>query len=99
MKQFAIAIIVITLCFGCTSRQKQSDTPKSYHFRYVQAPTLATPEQQAAYLRDHYWDKFDFADTLYCTKADTVEMLHAYANYVQNFVGPIDQEPIRKLMQ
>ena len=59
----------------------------------------ATEEQQFSYMRDHFWDKFDFADTLYCTKADTTEMIHAYASYVQNFVGPMNQEPIRKLMQ
>ena len=50
-------------------------------------------------MRDHYWDKFDFADTLYTTKADTVEMMQAYATYISNFVGPLNQEPIRKLMQ
>ena len=59
----------------------------------------ASEEQQFAYMRDHYWDKFDFADTLYTANADTLDMLRAYASYVQNFVGPIDQEPIRKLMQ
>ncbi len=59
----------------------------------------ATTEQQVAYMRDHFWDKFDFADTLYTTKADTLEMLRAYAGYVGNFVGPLNQEPIRKLMK
>ena len=58
-----------------------------------------TQTEQVTYLRDHYWDRFDFADTLYTSKADTIDMLRAYATYVQNFVGPIDQEPIRKLMQ
>ena len=59
----------------------------------------ATEEQQIAYMRDHYWDKFDFADTLYTTKADTMEMLQAYATYVSRLVGATNQEPIRKLMQ
>lgn len=59
----------------------------------------SSQEQRFAYMRDHFWDKFDFADTLYTTKADTVEMCRAYATYVSTFVGPLDQEPIRKLMQ
>ena len=56
-------------------------------------------EQQYNYIGEHYWDNFDFADTLYTTKGDTIDMMRAYAAYVQNFVGPINQEPIRKLMQ
>lgn len=58
-----------------------------------------TPEEQYSYMRDHFWDRFDFTDTLYTTKADTVEMLRVYATYVSKFVGPVDQEPIRKLMR
>ena len=84
---------------GCKPKQQSNEVVKNYHFRFVQPPMQATEEQQFAYMRDHFWDKFDFADTLYCTKADTVEMCRAYASYVQNFVGPMDQEPIRKLMQ
>ena len=56
------------------------------------------PQEQANYLRNHYWDKFDFADTLWTTKADTMEMLQAYATYVSRLVGATNQEPIRKLM-
>ena len=93
-----VAILIIGLTFGCAPKQKREAQPKVYHFRYVQPPMQATEEQQAAYMRDHYWDKFDFADTLWTTKADTTEMLRAYATYVANFVGPLDQEPIRKLM-
>ena len=98
MKSVILALILAIFGFGCTPKPK-NNTPKSYHFRYIEAPMQATEEQQIAYLRDHFWDKFDFADTLYTTKADTIEMLRAYALYVQNFVGPVDQAPIRTLMQ
>lgn len=89
----------MALLLGCTSKPKRTEQPKSYHFKYVMPPAQATNEQKREYMRDHYWDKFDFADTLYTTKADTVEMLRAYALYVKEMVGPIDQEPIRKLMK
>ena len=94
-----IAIILAILGIGCTSKPKRSEPKQSYHFRYVQPPAQASMEQQIEYMRDHFWDKFNFADTLYTTKADTIEMCRAYAAYVSNFVGPMDQEPIRKLMQ
>lgn len=102
MKQilYSLTLLVALLALGsCGSKSKRTEQPKSYRFRYVQPPMQASQEQQFAYMREHYWDKFDFADTLYTTKADTVEMCRAYAAYISNFVGPIDQEPIRKLMQ
>ena len=99
MKYYILAILSITLCLGCAPKQRKATQAKSYHFRHVQPPMQATEEQQVAYMRDHFWDKFDFADTLYATKADTTEMMHAFAGYVGNFVGPLNQEPIRKLMQ
>ena len=99
MRYSIIAIVVVFAFFGCTPKQKKSEPIKNYYFRYVQPPMQATEEQQVAYMRDHFWDKFDFADTLYSTKADTVEMIRAYATFVGNFVGPLNQEPIRQLMQ
>ena len=100
MKSIVLAILITTLCCCCAPKQKRnSATAKSYHFHYVQPPMQATEEQQRAYMRDHFWDRFDFADTLYTTKADTVEMIRAYATFVGNFVGPLNQEPIRQLMQ
>lgn len=99
VRQFAAVFATALLVCGCTSNKRKSISPKSYHFRYVQAPAMATEEQQRDYMRDHYWDRFDFADTLYTTKADTMEMMQAYAAYISNFVGPTNQEPVRRLMQ
>lgn len=99
MKFIVSIIFLITFCIGCTPQKKERPKPKSYHFSYVQPPVHIPQNQQVAYMRDHFWDKFDFADTLYTTKADTMEMIRAYAAYVSNFVGPTDQAPIRKLMQ
>ena len=100
MRLLVFIIILAMLVVSCTPKQKSREQqPKRYSFSYVQPPMQATEEQQVAYMRDHFWDKFDFADTLYTTKADTTEMMHAFAGYVGNFVGPLNQEPIRKLMQ
>lgn len=99
MKQFLTAILLIALCWGCSPKQGKSEPAKSYRFHFVQPPLHILDEQIPAYMRDHFWDKFDFADTLWTTKADTTEMLKAFTAYVVGYVGPIDQEPIRKLMQ
>ena len=48
---------------------------------------------------EHYWDNFNFADTQFIERIEEVEMLRAYATFVQHFVGPTDSEPIRRLMQ
>ena len=99
MRKIAIAIVLISLCLGCAPKKNKPAQTKSYHFRYVQVPMQIPQEQHRAYLCDHYWDSFDFADTLWTTNADTTEMLRAYAAYVVNIVGPFDQQPISHLMQ
>ena len=106
MRRVALAIILAVICLSCTSKQEKQSvkqeqkTPaKSYRFRYVQPPTMASEEQQVLYMRDHFWDKFDFADSLWIIKSDSTDMIRAYVAYVVNFVGPLNQEPIRKLMQ
>uniref|UniRef100_UPI00405787C1 DUF5106 domain-containing protein n=1 Tax=Alistipes sp. TaxID=1872444 RepID=UPI00405787C1 len=99
MRIAATAIIIALFAVGCAPKQRKSEAPKNYHFRYVQPPMQVSEQQQFAYMRDHFWDKFDFSDTLYTTKADTAEMLRAYATYLTNFVGATEQEPIRKLMK
>lgn len=99
MRQTLIAIIALAVLFGCAPKQEKRASAKNYLFPYVQVPMQIAEEQRGTYMCDHYWDRFDFADTLYTTKADTIDMLRAYAAYVQNFVGPTNQEPIRKLMK
>lgn len=99
VRQLIIAIVASLLMLGCTSKAKKTEPAKCYRFLRVFPPSQASDEEKLAYMRDHYWDKFDFADTLYTTKADTIEMLRVYADYVSNFVGPFNQEPIRKLME
>ena len=99
MNRLFTAIVLAVIILGCTPQQRKSEARKSYHFHYVQPPAMSSEEQQFAYMQEHFWDRFDFADTLYTTKADTAEMMRAYATYLQHFVGPTNQEPLRKLMQ
>ena len=99
MRRVIFIIVSTLLLVGCAQKQKSTKGGKSYHFRHKSIPMQIAPEERCTYLRDHFWDNFDFADTLYTTKADTVEMLRVYATYVSHIVGATDQEPIRRLMQ
>lgn len=112
MRRFAIAITIVcamVALVGCAERHNRTDSTGSagsvgqsaatYRFRMVQPPPAATPENKAAYMAEHYWDNFDFADTLFIARADTAEMARALAIYAANFVAPTDHAPIRALMQ
>ena len=102
MRLYATILLALLALSGCANRNKadvKTIRPKSYTFRYVEAPALLSNEEQRLYMREHYWDKFDFADSLYTTKADTTQMLRAYATYLSNFVDPRDATPIHRLMQ
>lgn len=106
---FKYLLCMVPLAFMCscggqvarnTKTEPQSVTaPRTYRFRMVQPPAMATDEDKFAYMAEHYWDKFDFSDTVFIAHADTAEMARAYAIYVANFVAPTEQEPIRNLMQ
>ena len=49
-------------------------------------------------MTDHFWDRFDFADTLFLERVDSAEMMRVYVEYVAAYVGPNNGEPIKKLM-
>lgn len=106
---FKYLLCMVPLAFMCscggqvartaTTEPQSVPAPRTYRFRMVQPPAMATDEDKFAYMAEHYWDKFDFSDTVFIAHADTAEMARAYAIYVANFVAPTEQEPIRNLMQ
>ena len=102
MRYYAIILLSALALVGCANRSTKatkSSKPKSYNFVYVQPPANIAHGEIVPYMRDHYWDKFDFSDSLFVSKADTTQMLQAYAAYLSNFVNPLDASPIRSLMQ
>lgn len=50
------------------------------------APAMLPAEQKAEYLREHYWDKFDFSDTTFINRIDSTRMLTAFAIYATGYV-------------
>lgn len=50
-------------------------------FPYPEIPsTLASPSERGGYLLEHYWDNYDFADTLLIDKQDISEQ--GFANFI-----------------
>ena len=103
----ALAVVSLVLC-GCGSRAKQTasdanaSAPKSQQVKPLKpfVPTLApasfSPEQKTLYMNQHYWDKFDFADTTFISRADTSSMLTSFAVYA---VGCVPDSLIDKSMK
>ena len=78
----------------------QSSTPSKAERVALFVPTLApasfSDEQKTLYLNEHYWDKFDFADTTFISRADTAKMLTSFAVYA---VGCVPDSLINKSMK
>lgn len=51
--------------------------------------SLRTPERRAAYLVEHYWDRFDFSDTSYIHAPEATEQgLANYLDLLRHFAAP-----------
>ena len=97
-----LAAVSLAACGGRASRrpaaQAAAETPAV--FLPAIAPAELSPEERVEWLRWHYWDNFDFADTTFLRRADTLQMVEAYARYVQLlFVAPTDGAPVDSLMR
>ena len=101
MRNFTLLLLALMAvgCGGQKSKKLESATPQTVHFKRVMPPVQSTPEAQFQYMVDHYWDRFDFADTLFIERVDSAEMMRAYAEYIATYVGPYNGEPVAKLMK
>lgn len=105
MRRLLFSVLLLALlCCGtrCRESRRQAVEPPAAKPARVFLPAVPpggmTAEQTRDYMRAHYWDKFDFADTLFIAETDTVEMLRAFAAWVGNFLAPDDPAPVEALM-
>lgn len=103
---FRISLFLITLLLlaGCGRRTQQQQAPAAPEsarvFLPATAPASLPPEQRRDYLREHYWDRFDFTDTLFLHEADTLQMVEAFARYIALLSDrPTDAVPMDSLMR
>ena len=103
MQRFLI-LTLVTLCAVSCGRRNLSSQGQEVALPKVFLPAIApaelSPEEQRDYLRWHYWDRFDFADTLFLAQADTLRMLEDYARYIAVISDrPTDPAPMDTLMR
>ena len=64
------------------------------------APAMMPKEQTIPYMAEHYWDKFDFTDTVFIAEIDSTRMLTAMAVYAKGYVpDSLVQRSMSRLMQ
>lgn len=86
--------LTATLCLliAMTAAHAQGNT-----FPYPSMPdTLKSADDRAAYLLLHYWDRFDFCDTLQLQNADNIEQ--GFVNYI-DLIARLSEEIKRGNLQ
>lgn len=96
----SFAALSLASCGRRNASAPEAGTPRPKVFLPAIAPSRLSAEEQREYLRWHYWDRFDFADTLFVTEADTLQMIESYARYIAVLSDrPTDPAPMDTLMR
>ncbi len=105
MKRLSILLLcVLVVMTSCGRRRKApaSDAAASQPAVFLPAipPSRLSAAEQQEWLRWHYWDRFNFSDTLFLTRVDSSQLFEAYARYVVLLGGrPTDGAPMDSLMR
>lgn len=98
MKRLIYIALALSLTVACKSSHKPTtdseptnssttkQTAKQLNFIPALAPAMLPQEQKMEYMREHYWDKFDFADTTFINQIDSTKMLTAFAVYATGYI-------------
>lgn len=97
MKRLIYIALALSLAVACKSSHKPTtdseptnvtteQTAKQLNFIPALAPAMLPQEQKMEYMREHYWDKFDFADTTFVNQIDSTKMLTAFAVYATGYI-------------
>ena len=105
--QRILIILLAALCVAACGRRRSAPSQEAAVsasrprvFLPAIAPAGLSPDEQRDYLRRHYWDRFDFTDTLFVSEADTVQMIEAFARYIAVLSDrPADSAPMDSLMR
>jgi thiol-disulfide isomerase/thioredoxin len=108
MRNILLLSLALLLLAGCGPRQKKALTAEGQQaaqqpaeqpagqkaFPAIEVPMyLTAQEQRIEYLVSHYWDRFDFADTLY---VETEALEKAYGEYAAIMMNYPDKAAARR---
>ena len=115
MRNSIVAILFLATIFCATAcRQRvakentlseatataQNEVTRIRKFIPALPPSTLNPEEHRAYMVEHYWDKFDFSDTLFIAEVDTSHMATAFAIYATGYVpDSLAHSAMSRLMQ
>ena len=115
MRNSIVAILFLATIFcvtACRQRVAKDNTPSEAPAtaqnevtrirKFIPAlpPSTLNPEEHRAYMVEHYWDKFDFSDTLFIAEVDTSHMATAFAIYATGYVpDSLAHSAMSRLMQ
>lgn len=106
MHRFATVAFLLLAAAACGRRSSQpqpgcpAGTERPSVFLPPIPPAALSPDQKRDYLREHYWDKFDFTDTTFVHKTDTAQMLRSYIEFLAVISDrPGDPAPMEALMR
>jgi hypothetical protein len=94
LKFFSCVFIIICI-IGCSSQDnKKSDDnkapvvskPKNFE-RPTPPPMMTDQKDRAGYILEHFWDKFDFTDTMYCHVPEITEEAFLDFLYIFQFAS------------
>lgn len=101
-KTLLSALTMAMLLTACGRRAATTaadpETAGSAGFLPVLPPAELDSEAQAAFLKAHYWDRFDFADTLLLTRIDSARLFEAFVRYAA-LLSDADTTAMRNLME
>lgn len=104
MYRLSLFLVVAILSVACGRRAPQpaaeAATSRPRVFLPVIPPSALSEAEKHDFMRTHYWESFDFADTLWVREADTMQMTEAFARFVMLLSdSPTDQAPMQELMR
>ena len=108
MKRYLIYIFIVafgSLSVACRQRTGQggslsiADSAMADRVAIAQPPAMLSAEQRRAYMVEHYWDSFDFSDTLFIANVDAQQLLSAYASYISLIKDDEAATSMAQLMQ
>lgn len=95
----AVALLAASCGGGRTPKPAAAPALPRVFLPAIPPASLAAGER-AEWLKHHYWDRFDFADTLFIAEVDTAQMVEAYARYIALLSDtPTDGAPMDSLMR